>query len=92
VAKMARYTLAEVDFESLRWRHEGCAKPPSRFAEERKAPATVIEKGKLPAWFPEVVHGKDATIPVHRRQESCPFSCAGTNRNKSMTLSMYNTL
>ena len=64
VWRNARYTLAEVDFESYYGAHEGQRETHRDFLKRGKLPERVIENGKLPAWFPKVVEGEDATIPV----------------------------
>jgi hypothetical protein len=90
----ARYTLAEVDFESYYGAHEGMRETHRDFLKKGKLPEGVIEKGKLPAWFPKVAEGEDATIPAAPGPEQLPiFVCGDPTRNKSMTFyTMYNTL
>ena len=94
VWRNARYTLAEVDFESYDGAHEGVRETHRDLLRKGKLSERVIEKGKLPAWFPEVVHGKDATIPVAPTpRELSLFVCGDQTRNKSMTFyTMYNTV
>jgi hypothetical protein len=94
VWKNARYTLAEVDFESYYGAHEGMRETHRDFLKKGKLPKGVIEKGKLPAWFPKVAEGEDATIPVAPGPKQLPlFVCGDPTRNKSMTFyTMYNRL
>jgi hypothetical protein len=94
VWKNARYTLAEVDFESYYGAHEGMRETHRDFLKRGKLPEGVIEKGKLPPWFPRVAEGQDATIPVAPGPKELPlFVCGDPTRNKSMTFyTMYNTL
>jgi len=94
VWRNARYTLAEVDFESYYGAHEGQRETHRDLLIKGKLPEPVIEKGKLPAWFPEVVTGEDATIPVARAPKQLSiFVCGDPTRNKSMTFyTMYNTV
>ncbi|NWF53696.1 MAG: hypothetical protein HXY45_02755 [Syntrophaceae bacterium] len=94
VWKNARYTLAEVDFESYYGAHEGMRETHRDFLRKGKLPEGVIEKGKMPAWFPRVAQDEDATIPAAPRPEQLPiFVCGDPTRNKSMTFyTMYNTL
>lgn len=93
VWKNARYTLAEVDFESYYGAHEGQRETHRDFLRRGKLPERVIGQGKLPAWFPKVVEGEDATIPVAPGPKQLPiFVCGDPTRNKSMTFyTMYNT-
>jgi hypothetical protein len=94
VWRNARYTLAEVDFESYDGAHEGVRETHRDLLRKGKLQEQVIEQGKLPAWFPEVVQGKDATIPVAPTpRELSIFVCGDPTRNKSMTFyTMYNTV
>jgi len=94
VWRNARYTLAEVDFESYYGAHEGQRETHRDLLIKGKLPEPAIEKGKLPAWFPEVVAGEDATIPVARAPKQLSiFVCGDPTRNKSMTFyTMYNTV
>jgi len=94
VWRNARYTLAEVDFESYYGAHEGVRETHHDLLRKAKLPERVIEKGKLPVWFPEVVQGQDTTIPVApTSQELSIFVCGDPTRNKSMTFyTMYNTV
>lgn len=94
VWKYARYTLAEVDFESYYGAHEGMRETHRDLIRKGKLPERQIEGGKLPPWFPPVAPGEDATIPVTMRPEQLPiFVCGDPTRNKSMTFyTMYNTL
>ncbi len=97
VRKNARYTLAEVDFESYYGAHGGQRETHRDYLEttlrvERgKLPA--VEKNKLPAWFPKVVEGEDATIPIAPGPKQLQiFVCGDPTRNKSMTFyTSYNT-
>ena len=93
VWRNAKYTLAEVDFESYYGAHEGQRETHRDFLKRGKLPTKVIEQGRLPAWFPKVVQGEDATIPVVPRPEQIKiFVCGDPARNKSMTFfTMYNT-
>lgn len=93
VWKNARYTLAEVDFESYYGAHEGQRETHRDFLKRGKLSERVIQKGKLPAWFPKVVEGEDGTIPVAPGPKQLPiFVCGDPTRNKSMTFyTMYNT-
>lgn len=93
VWKNARYTLAEVDFESYYGAHEGQRETHRDYLKRGKLPERVVEKGKLPTWFPKVVEGEDATIPVAPGPKQLPiFVCGDPTRNKSMTFyTMYNT-
>jgi len=93
VWKNARYTLAEVDFESYNGAHEGQRETHRDFLKKGKLPERVIETGKLPTWFPKVMAGEDATIPVAPRPQQLPILvCGDPTRNKSMTFyTMYNT-
>jgi len=93
VWKNARYTLAEVDFESYYGAHEGQRETHRDYLKRGKLPGQVIEKGKLPTWFPKVVEEEDATIPVAPGPKQLPiFVCGDPTRNKSMTFyTMYNT-
>ncbi len=90
----ARYSLAEVDFESYYGAHEGQRETHLDFLKRGKLPERVIEKGKLPAWFPKAMPGEDATIPVAPGPKQLPiFVCGDPTRNKSMTFyTMYNTV
>lgn len=90
----ARYTLAEVDFESYYGAHEGQRETHRDFLKRGKLPGRVIEKGKLPAWFPKMEKGEDATIPVAPGPKQLPiFVCGDPTRNKSMTFyTMYNSV
>jgi hypothetical protein len=94
VWKHARYTVAEVDFESYYGAHEGMRETHRDFLAKGKLPEGRIEKGKLPPWFPRVPEGEDATIPVAPGPKQLPiFVCGDPTRNKSMTFyTMYNTL
>jgi hypothetical protein len=93
VWRQARYTLAEVDFESYYGAHEGQRETHRDLLKKGKLPAQRIERGKMPAWFPAVVDGEDATIPVAPRPEQLPLLvCGDPTRNKTMTFyTMYNT-
>jgi hypothetical protein len=93
VWKNARYTMAEVDFESYYGAHEGQRETHRDFLKKGKLPERVIGQGKLPGWFPKVVEGEDATIPVAPGPQQLPiFVCGDPTRNKSMTFyTMYNT-
>lgn len=93
VWKNARYTLAEVDFESYYGAHEGQRETHRDFLKRGKLPERVIEHGKLPVWFPKVAEGQDATIPVAPGPKQLHiFVCGDPTRNKSMTFyTMYNT-
>ena len=94
VWRNARYTLAEVDFESYYGAHEGQRETHRDLLRRGRLPERAIEKGKLPAWFPKVVAGEDATIPVTPDPKQLAiFVCGDPTRNKSMTFyTMYNTL
>ena len=94
VWKYARYTLAEVDFESYYGAHEGMRETHRDFLTAGKLPADRIETGKLPPWFPRTAEGADGTIPVAPSPAQLPiFVCGDSTRNKSMTFyTMYNTL
>jgi hypothetical protein len=94
VWRNARYTLAEVDFESYHGAHEGVRETHRDLLRKGKLPERVIEKGKLPTWFPNVVVGEDATIPVAPTPKQLSiFVCGDPTRNKSMTFyTMYNTV
>lgn len=94
VWKNARYTLAEVDFESYYGAHEGQRETHRDYVKAGKLPERVIEKGKMPKWFPKVAEGEDATIPVAPSAKQIPiFVCGDPTRNKSMTFyTFYNTL
>jgi hypothetical protein len=85
---------AEVDFESYFGAHEGMRETHRDFLKKGKLPEGVMEKGKLPVWFPKIAEGQDATIPAAPGPEQLPiFVCGGPTRNKSMTFyTMYNTL
>ena len=93
VWKNARYTLAEVDFESYYGAHEGQRETHRDYLKRGQLPERVVEKGKLPTWFPKVAEGEDATIPVAPGPKQLPiFVCGDPTRNKSMTFyTMYNT-
>ena len=93
VWRNARYTLAEVDFESYYGAHEGQRETHRDLLRRGKLPDRVIENGKVPAWFPGVVEGEDATIPVAPAPKQLSiFVCGDPTRNKSMTFyTMYNT-
>lgn len=92
--KYARYTLAEVDFESYYGAHEGMRGTHRDFLQAGKLPAEAIAPGQLPPWLPGVAAGEDATIPVVPTPAQLPiFVCGDPTRNKSMTFyTMYNTL
>ena len=94
VWRHARYTLAEVNFESYYGAHEGQRETHRDLLIKGKLPERVIERGKLPAWFPGVAAGEDATIPVAPAPKQLSiFVCGDPTRNKSMTFyTMYNTL
>jgi hypothetical protein len=94
VWKYARYTLAEVDFESYYGAHEGMRETHRDLLQKGKLPAGRIETGKLPPWLPGTVEGQDATIPAAPAPGQLPiFVCGDPTRNKSMTFyTMYNTL
>jgi hypothetical protein len=83
-----------VDFESYFGAHEGQRETHRDLLRSGRLPEQVIERGKLPAWFPEVVAGEDATIPVAPvPKQLVIFVCGDPTRNKSMTFyTMYNTL
>jgi hypothetical protein len=93
VWKHARYSLAEVDFESYYGAHEGQRKTHRDLLNSGKLTDRLIEKGKLPVWFPGAAKEEDATIPVVPRPEQIPIVvCGDLTRNKSMTFyTMYNT-
>lgn len=88
----ARYTLKEVDFESYFGAHEGQQETHLDFIRKGRLPQRVIEKGKVPAWFPKIVDGEDATIPVvPDPKQILIFVCGDPTCNKSMTFyTMYN--
>ena len=90
----ARYSLAEVDFESYYGSHEGQRETHRDHIRCGKLAEALIEKGKLPTWFPEVANGQDATIPVVPQPEQIPiFVCGDPTRNKTMTFyTMYNAV
>jgi hypothetical protein len=90
----ARYTLAEVDFESYYGAHEGQRETHHDYIKSGKLPERVIEKGNIPKWFPRVAEEEDATIPVAPSPKQIPiFVCGDPTRNKSMTFyTFYNTL
>ena len=92
--KNARYTLAEVDFESYYGAHEGQRETHKDYVKAGKLPEKVIEKGKIPKWFPKVAEEEDGTIPVAPQARQIPiFVCGDPTRNKSMTFyTFYNTL
>ncbi len=92
VWKNARYSLAEVDFESYYGSHEGQRETHRDHLKSGKLMERHIEKGKLPIWFPKVAEGEDATIPVVPRPEQIPILvCGDATRNKTMTFyTMYN--
>jgi hypothetical protein len=92
VWKHARYSLAEVDFESYYGTHEGQRETHRDYLKSGQLPERLIEKGRLATWFPKVVEGEDATIPVVPRPEQLPILvCGDSTRNKSMTFyTMYN--
>jgi hypothetical protein len=92
--RYARYTLAEVDLESYYGAHEGQRETHQDFLRKGKLPERVIEMGKLPPWFPRVMEGEDATIPVAPSPNHLPILvCGDPTRNKSMTFyTMYNAL
>ena len=92
VWKNARYSLAEVDFESYYGSHEGQRETHGDYLKSGKLTERLIEKGKLPTWFPKVAEGEDATIPVVPRPEQLPILvCGDPTRNKTMTFyTMYN--
>jgi hypothetical protein len=92
VWKHARYSLAEVDFESYYGPHAGQRETHRDYLKSGQLTKRLIEKGRLPAWFPKVVEGDDATIPVVPRPEQLPILvCGDSTRNKSMTFyTMYN--
>lgn len=92
VWKNARFTLAEVDFEWSYGSHTGQRQTHKDLVESGILPEKYVEKGKLPAWFPKVVEGEDATIPVLSSPEQLAiFVCGDITRNKSMTFyTMYN--
>lgn len=94
VWEQARYSLAEVDFESTYGAHDGQRTTHRDFLASGALAARHIETGKLPAWFPAVAAGADATIPVVPRPEQIAIVvCGDATRNKSMTFyTMYNTL
>ncbi len=88
----ARYSLAEVDFESYYGAHEGQRKTHRDYLKSGQLTDQHIEKGKLPTWFPEVAQEDDVTIPVVPRPEQIAIVvCGDPTRNKSMTFyTMYN--
>jgi len=90
--KNARYTIKEVDFESYFGSHEGQQETHKDFIRKGKLPSQVIEKGKMPIWFPKVIEEEDMTIPVMpRSRQIIIFVCGDPSRNKSMTFyTMYN--
>jgi len=94
VWKNARYSLAEVDFESYYGAHEGQRETHKDHLKSGKLSMRHIERGKLPSWFPRVAEGEDATIPVVPAPEQLPiFVCGDPTRNKTMTLyTMYNAV
>lgn len=94
VWRSARYTLVEVDFESYYGAHEGVRETRRDLLRKGKLPERVIEKGKVPAWFPDVAREADATIPVAPSPKQLSlFVCGDPTRNKSMTFyTMYNTV
>lgn len=94
VWKNARYSLAEVDFESYYGSHEGQRETHRDYLKSGKLSERVVETGKLPAWFPKAAEGEDATIPVVPRPEQLPIVvCGDPTRNKAMTFyTMYNAL
>ena len=92
VWKNARYSLAEVDFESYYGAHEGQRETHHGYLKSGKLAERHIETGKLPTWFPKVAASEDATIPVVPRPEQLPILvCGDATRNKTMTFyTMYN--
>jgi len=94
VWKHARYSLAEVDFESYYGSHEGQRETHQDYLKSGKLTERHIEKGKLPTWFPKVAEGEDATIPVVPEPEQLPILvCGDPTRNKAMTFyTMYNAV
>jgi hypothetical protein len=92
VWKHARYSLTEVDFESYYGPHAGQRETHRDYLKSGQLTKRFIEKGRLPAWFPKVVEGDDATIPVVPRPEQLSILvCGDSTRNKSMTFyTMYN--
>lgn len=91
--RQARYTLAEVDFESYYGAHEGQRETHRDLIAKGKLPEQRIERGRIPAWFPPVADGAHATIPVAPAPEQLPLIvCGDPTRNKTMTFyTMYNT-
>ena len=90
VRRNARYTLAEVDFESYYAAHQGHRETHRDYLESGNLPA--VEKGKSPPWLPKVVEGEDATILIAPGPKQLHiFVCGDPTRNKSMTFyTMYN--
>lgn len=90
VRRNARYTLAEVDFESYYGAHGGQRKTHRDYLDKGELPG--VEKGKLPAWFPQAAEGEDATIPIAPAPQQLQIIvCGDPTRNKSMTFyTVYN--